>query len=85
MKTTVAPSKNEMTIRRTVKILLVGFALVIAFNASAPSASAAISCSQALNLSDTYSALGNIAFYVYHSPALAAYYYGKAEGVLAAC
>ena len=53
--------------------------------AAAPSASAQpMSCDTALRLADHYRALGDIALYVFGSPATASFYYGKASGLMAA-
>lgn len=56
--------------------------------AMAPSASAAISCTEAIKLSATYGAQGD--FFLYYVGGeygwrMAYYWYGKAEAILAAC
>jgi hypothetical protein len=55
---------------------------------AAPSASAAISCREAIKLSATYGAQGD--FFLYYvggqyGQQMAAYWYGKSEAVLLAC
>jgi hypothetical protein len=53
--------------------------------ATAPAASAAMSCSHAINLSRAYLATGDVFFALGHI-SLAASYYGRASGVVeAAC
>jgi hypothetical protein len=52
---------------------------------AAPSASAMpMSCEQALVLARNYIALGDVWLNVFDSPVRASYYYGRADGVMAA-
>jgi hypothetical protein len=75
-----------MNIMNKVKIFavagLAAASIAVGGLATAPPASAAISCSQAMKLSDSYRVTGDFFFYYVGSPVLAAYWYGRAESIL---
>jgi hypothetical protein len=57
-------------------------AIAVGGLATAPSASAAISCSQAIKLAESYRVTGDFFLNYVGSPARASYWYGRAEGIM---